>query len=200
MPAPTSSASTSPAQPSPLNPFPEVGPIADLVRDVNAIARLEGDFLLRSGQRATEYFDKYRFEAEPTLLARVAAHLEPLIPADTEMLAGLELGGVPLATALSLRTGIPAVFVRKEAKTYGTARLAEGGDIEGRRLLVVEDVVTSGGQVAISTGQLRDLGAIVDIALCVIDRSGGEIQALREANVELLSVMTKADLDQANSA
>lgn len=174
------------------------GPLDGLVAEINTIARLEGDFLLRSGQRATEYFDKYRFEAEPALLAAVAAHLEPMIPADTEMLAGLELGGVPLATALSLRTGIPAVFVRKEAKTYGTARLAEGGDIKGRKLLIVEDVVTSGGQVAISTGQLRELGAIVEVALCVIDRSGGEIAALGEADIELRSVMTKAQLDQAN--
>ena len=100
-----------------------------LAQRVNSIARLTGTFTLRSGQVATEYFDKYRFEADPVLLADIAAALAPLLPSDTEVLAGLELGGVPIATALSLHTGLPAAFVRKEAKTYGTAQLAEGADI-----------------------------------------------------------------------
>src|SRR4051812_46731355 len=107
-----------------------------LAARVNAIARLTGTFTLRSGQIATEYFDKYRFEADPVLLADVAAAMVPLLPSGTEVLAGLELGGVPIATALSLQTGLPAAFVRKEAKKYGTARLAEGADIAGRRVTV----------------------------------------------------------------
>ncbi len=69
----------------------------------------------------------------PTLLASIAEALAPLVPADTEVLAGLEMGGIPIATALSLHTGLPAAFVRKEAKKYGTARLAEGAEIAGRR-------------------------------------------------------------------
>ena len=65
------------------------------------------------------------------LLRTIAEALVPLVPAGTEALAGLELGGVPIATMLSQLTGIPALFVRKEAKTYGTCQLAEGGDIDG---------------------------------------------------------------------
>src|SRR3954454_17983879 len=98
----------------------------ELAQRVNSIARLTGTFTLRSGQIATEYFDKYRFEADPVLLADIAAALVPLLLPDTQVLAGLELGGVPTATALSLQTGIPAAFVRKEAKASGTAQLAEG--------------------------------------------------------------------------
>src|SRR4029079_14414609 len=98
----------------------------ELAQRVNSIARLTGTFTLRSGQVSTEYFDKYRFEADPVLLADIAAALVPLLPHETEVLAGLELGGVPIATALSLHTGLPAAFVRKEAKSYGTAQLAEG--------------------------------------------------------------------------
>ena len=78
---------------------------------------------------------------------------------------------MPIATALSLHTGLPAAFVRKEAKTYGTAQLAEGADIVGKRVTVIEDVITTGGQVVISTKQLRELGAIVEHVVCVIDRS-----------------------------
>ena len=71
----------------------------------------------------------------------------PLIPSEVDALAGLEMGGIPLATMLSQLTGLPTLFVRKEAKTYGTCKLAEGGEYNGRKLLVVEDVVTSGGQI-----------------------------------------------------
>ncbi len=180
--------------------------IADLARRVDRIARLTGTFTLRSGRIAGEYFDKYRFEADPVLLADLAAALEPLIPPGTEVLAGLELGGVPIATALSLRTGLPAAFVRKEAKTYGTAQLAEGAAVAGRRVLVVEDVVTTGGQVVISTAQLRDLGAQIDTVLCVIDRSDPTVDgstsgaaALLTHGLTLRAALTKSDLDAAHT-
>jgi orotate phosphoribosyltransferase len=132
--------------------------------------RLTGTFVLRSGKTAEVYFDKYLFESDPQLLWAVAELAAPLIPEGTEVLAGLELGGVPVATALSLVTGIPQVLVRKQAKRYGTARRAEGPDIAGRRVLVVEDVITTGGQVVASTQALRTAGAQVDAVLCVVDR------------------------------
>ena len=171
--------------------------IERLADDIDAIARLTGTFTLRSGQIATEYFDKYRFEAQPVLLARIAAALAPLVPADTEVLAGLEMGGIPIVTALSMHTGLPAAFVRKEAKKYGTARLAEGADIEGRRVTVVEDVITTGGQVVISTNQLRELGAKVDHVLCVIDRSPDHGAALTAEGLTMHALLTRAQLDEA---
>lgn len=131
----------------------------------------------------------------PEILRDVADAMAPLVPAGTEVIAGLELGGVPVATALSLATGLPAAFVRKEAKSYGTAKLAEGADIEGRRVLVVEDVVTTGGQVVSSTTDLRSRGAIVSEVLCVIDRSGGDHSTLEAISVGLRSLFTKSDLD-----
>lgn len=158
---------------------------------------MTGEFRLRSGKVADTYFDKYRFEGDPRLLRAVTDHLVPLVPGDTDVLAGLELGGVPLAAALSLATGLPAAFVRKEAKTYGTCRLAEGSDIDGRRALVVEDVVTTGGQVVESVGEMRSRGAIVEQALCVIDRSGGDHSPLNDAGIELIALFTLADLENA---
>lgn len=171
----------------------------DLADRINAIARLTGTFTLRSGQTATEYFDKYRFEAEPAMLADIAAALAPLVPAGTEVLAGLEMGGIPIATALSLHTGIPAAFVRKEAKTYGTARLAEGTDVAGKRVTVVEDVVTTGGQVVLSTNDLRALGADVEHVLCVIDRSPDAGGALAAEGLTLHALLTRAQLDAAEA-
>ena len=165
----------------------------DLARRVGETCRLTGTFTLRSGQVSTTYFDKYLFEADPQLLRDVADAAVALIPPDTEVLAGLELGGVPVATALSLATGLPAAFVRKEAKKYGTAKLAEGAEIAGRRVLIVEDIVTTGGQVVLSARDLQERGASLVAALCVIDRSGGDHQLAAEG-LDLISLFTAADL------
>ena len=171
------------------------------IRDRTALGRaiyecshLTGTFTLRSGAVSNEYFDKYRFESRPELLRAIGEALAALVPDDTEMLAGLELGGVPLATIVSQFTDLPAVFVRKEAKSYGTCQLAEGADVEGRRLCVVEDVVTSGGQVVISCGDLRARGATVEHALCVIDRESGGAEALAANGVELRPLFTMSEL------
>ncbi|ROR92671.1 orotate phosphoribosyltransferase [Nocardioides aurantiacus] len=175
--------------------MPAAAPDPELARDVDAACRLTGEFTLRSGQVATEYFDKYLFEAQPALLARVVARMEPLLPADTELLGGLELGGVPLATVLSARTSLPALFVRKEAKRYGTCKLAEGPDVAGRRVTLVEDVITTGGAVRDATRALRDAGAIVETVVCAIDRSPADSNPLADVGLEVRPVLTKAQLD-----
>jgi orotate phosphoribosyltransferase len=133
-------------------------------------------------------------------LRAIGEALVPLLATDTDALAGLELGGVPLATMLSQLTGLPALFVRKEAKTYGTCRLAEGGDVDGRRLTVVEDVVTSGGQVVASCGDLRARGAVVERAVCVIDRESGGPKNLAEIDVELHALFTMSELERLSVA
>ena len=166
-----------------------------VARQVYTVAPLNGTFTLRSGRTATEYFDKYQFESDPVMLDALAAKLAVLIPEGTEVLAGLEMGGIAVVTALGRHAKLPCAFVRKEAKKYGTARLAEGAEVAGRRVLVVEDVVTSGGQVVISTKDLRGLGAHVDHALCVIDRQEGGAQALAAEGITLRALLTRADLD-----
>ena len=161
---------------------------------VGELCRLSGEFTLRSGQVASTYFDKYLFEADPEILAAVAVHMAKLVPEGTEVVAGLELGGVPVATAMSLATGVPAAFVRKEAKAYGTGRLAEGADIDGRRVLVVEDVITTGGQVVTSVAQLRERGAIIDTVLCVIDRTGGNHGRLDAVDISVRALFSSDEL------
>ncbi|CAN5843269.1 orotate phosphoribosyltransferase [soil metagenome] len=157
-------------------------------------SHLTGEFLLRSGQVSHEYFDKYRFEADPQLLRAIAHALAPHVPDDTDVLAGLELGGVPLAVMLGQVTGIPTTFVRKAAKAYGTRKVAEGADVDGARVVVIEDVVTSGGQVIASTDDLRALGAVVEHAVCVIDREAGGGDALAEEGVVLRPLFTMSQL------
>src|ERR1700690_1331518 len=132
---------------------------ADLAARIYDASHLTGTFTLRSGVVSNEYFDKYLFEAEPALLRAIAAACVPLVPAGIDALAGLELGGIPLATMMSQLSGLPTRFVRKQAKTYGTCRLAEGGELEGERLCIVEDVVTSGGAILDAAVEVRAAGA-----------------------------------------
>ena len=169
-----------------------------LAREIHRASHLTGRFVLRSGAVSDEYFDKYLFESDPRLLSAIGDALVPLVPSDADALAGLETGGIPLAVILAQKTGRPARFVRKEAKTYGTAKLAEGGEVDGLRLLVVEDVVTSGGQLLASVRDLRERGAIVDAALCVIDRQAGGPEALAAEGIELRALFTMAELAAAS--
>jgi orotate phosphoribosyltransferase len=165
-----------------------------LARRIHATAHLTGTFRLRSGQVSDEYFDKYLFESDPALLRDVGRALAFPLPDRTETVAGLELGGIPLATVVSQISGLPTLFVRKEAKTYGTCRLAEGGEVAGRRLAVVEDVVTSGGQLLKSCADLRERGAEIEAVLCVIDRQQGGRDALTAAGLKFRAVFTMDDL------
>jgi len=155
---------------------------------------LRGEFKLRSGQTSNEYFDKYRFEAEPEILIEIAKKMSPLVPKGTQILAGLEMGGIPIATALSLATGIPACFVRKAAKPYGTMKLAEGAEIMKKNICVIEDVITTGGQVIESVKELRKQGAEISNVLCVIDREQGGRDKLQDVQLWLQPLFIMSEL------
>ena len=167
----------------------------DLARDVDARCRLTGEFTLRSGQVSHEYFDKYLFETDPALLTRVAAQMEGLLPDDVDLLGGLEMGGIPIVTALSARTGLPALFVRKKAKDYGTCKLAEGPEVGGGRVTLVEDVIATGGAVRDATTRCVRPARSLDLVVCAIDRSPAGDNPLADVALEVLAVLTKADLD-----
>ena len=170
----------------------------ELAKRVYSASHLTGSFTLRSGQVSSEYFDKYLFEANPSLLAEIAKHLSKLIPDGTDVLAGLEMGGIPLAVALSLHTGIPAAFVRKKPKEYGTRKFAEGAEVRGKRVCVVEDVVTTGGQIVLSTRDLRGAGANVTDVLCVIERDASSKDKLQGEGLKLSALFSMNDLHPAS--
>ena len=142
--------------------------------DLRAAAHLTGRFVLRSGAISDQYFDKYRFESDPALLRRLARRMLALVPEGAEVLAGLELGGVPIATAMSLESGLPAAFVRKEAKAYGTCLAVEGQGVAGRRVVIVEDVISTGGAVVDGAARLAEAGANVIAVVCALWRGAGE--------------------------
>jgi len=166
---------------------------SELAKKIFKACYLEGHFTLRSGLSSHEYFDKYRVESSPELLSAATRYLLPLIPKKIDGLAALEMGGIPLGTALSLETQIPVYFVRKKAKEYGTQRLCEGGEIKNKKLCIIEDVITTGGQVIQSTQELRQKGAIIDSVVCLIYR-GHNLEPLHQSGLKLLNLFDKEDL------
>ena len=169
----------------------------ELVQKIAAIATLEGTFTLRSGKVSHTYFDKYRFEGTPELLKPLAVEMAKLLPAETEIIAGLELGGVPLVTAISLETGLPAAFVRKEAKTYGTCRAIEGQDVDGKQVTFIEDVITTGGAVTDAYQLATAEGAQILAVVCAIWRGEGTPQIKNTPNLSVRPAFTRAQLENA---
>ena len=157
----------------------------ELGKNIYDVAHITGEFLLRSGKISNEYFDKYKFESLPHLLDPISEQMKDLIPEGTEILAGLEMGGIPLSSAISLKNSMPSIFVRKQAKEYGTRKLAEGSDFSGKNICVVEDVVTTGGQIIESVNELRKLGANIDSVICVIVREPKAFENLASAGLNL---------------
>jgi orotate phosphoribosyltransferase len=172
---------------------------AALLTALREHAYLEGDFVLRSGKRSQYYLDKYRFETVPDLLealgARLAAKAAEVEP-DAARLAGPELGAVALAAAASLASRLPFLIVRAEAKAYGTANRIEGAYAAGERIVLIEDVVTSGGAAADAVRAVRQAGLECRTAICVIDREEGGVDALARVGVRLFSLFSAAQVVQ----
>lgn len=163
---------------------------AELAKRIKDLSYLTGQFILRSGKTSSFYWDKYRFEGEPQVLNAVVNEMKKLLPPSFDKLAGLELGGIPLATGLSLKTGTPCLYVRKTAKQYGTCNLVEGGFQPGERVVVVEDVITTAGQVCRSVRQMRELKLVVEHVVCAIDRQQGGEEHLAALGCSLSPVFT----------
>lgn len=166
----------------------------NLAKKIKEVSQLKGSFLLRSGVTSDTYFDKYQFESDPSILKEVAEGMVPLIPSDTEILAGLELGGIPLAVMLGQILGLKVAFIRKKAKEYGTQQFAEGPELAGRKIVLVEDVVTSGSAILDATNALRHQGIDVSLAVCVIDRESGGKENLAAINVKLKALFSATQI------
>ena len=167
---------------------------AALAEDLVRAAVLRGHFVLRSGATSDYYIDKYRLTTDPALLDRIAGALLPLLPTDIVRIAGTALGAVPLATALSLKTGLPSVFVRADAKEYGTGKSVEGVLEAGERVVLVEDVVTTGGASLQAVEALREAGADVASVVAVVDREQGGSATVAAASVPFVSLFTRTEL------
>jgi orotate phosphoribosyltransferase len=165
-----------------------------LIRRIVETALLRGEFTLRSGRKSNYYLDKYRFETQSDILAELGKLIAACTDASTNRIAGPELGAVPLAAAAGLVCGKPTVFIRNQKKDYGSARQIEGVINAGDRVLLVEDIVTTGGQVVEAIKTLRDAGAVIQRVVVVIDRLEGGRENILASGVEYESLLTSRDL------
>ncbi len=165
----------------------------ELCRRIKDAAYLEGDFVLRSGRRSKYYLDKYLFETQPDILTELG-RLFADRAADADIIAGAELGGVPLAAATAMASDKPFIIIRSGKKDYGTAKQIEGRLEAGNRVLLVEDVATTGGQVLEAARILTDAGAKVVRIVCAIDRMEGARENIESAGYIFESLLKRDDL------
>jgi len=166
--------------------------LAALIKDK---AILFGNFTLRSGKKSKYYIDKYLFETDPTTLDIIAECVAERLPAGTTVLAGVELGAVPLATAVSLKTGIPFIIVKKEVKDYGTSKVYEGSSVkEDDKVVMVEDVVTTGGAAIKAAKNLQKENIRITNIIAIIDREDGGVENIKAEGFEIETVLNKTDL------
>lgn len=175
--------------------------------DLNALASriretayLEGEFTLRSGRKSNYYLDKYLFETQPDILEAIGRELAGHLGEATDRIAGAELGGVPLAASTAMACRKPFVIVRNEKKDYGTGKLLEGVLEAGDRILLVEDVVTTGGQLLEAARVLVDAGAVIERIVAVIDRQEGARESIEGAGFEFHSILTVADIRRSGAS
>ena len=151
-----------------------------------------GDFTLASGRKSRFYIDIKKAITQPAILKKIASEVLMKNP-PFDAVAGVAVGGVPLAVAVSLESGKPYVIIRKEQKAHGLASLIIG-EVSGKRVLLVEDVTTSGGSAVFGIEQLRSAGAVVEEVITVVDRDEGAEKTLSDLNVKLTPLVSMKDL------
>ena len=166
---------------------------SELARRIRESAYLEGDFILRSGKRSKYYLDKYLFETQPDILAELGRRFAPYAE-DVEVIAGPELGAVALAAAAAMAAGKPFTLVRKKAKDYGTGKQIEGAPVDGRNVLLVEDIGTTAGAALEAADVLRAAGANIKRIVFAVDRMEGAGENVEAAGYEFHAILTKEDL------
>ena len=165
-----------------------------LAKRIAEVALLHGTFTLRSGRTSNYYLDKYRFETQPDVLKALGELFAKHVTAATRRIAGAELGAVPLAAAASMASGLPCVFIRNQKKEYGTSKQVEGVIEAGDVVMIVEDVLTTGGQVLEAAKSLESTGAKVEKIVAVIDRMEGARQNIEGAGYKFEALFTTEDL------
>lgn len=172
--------------------------LIQLLKDVNCVKF--GDFVLASGKKSKYYVDIKKATTNPKVLKTVAKMIKEYLEKENELesknlkIAGVELGSVSIATAVSLETEKDLLIVRKKAKDYGTKNKIEGELNDGDRVIIVEDVTTSGGSVAKAVDEIRKNNGIVEKVFVIVDRMEGAKDNLKEMNVELIPLVTIEEL------
>ena len=166
----------------------------ELVQSLKGCGAIQfGRFVLTSGAVSDYYIDIKKASTNPEILKKIAEALAEYTD-NYDAIAGMELGAVPIIVALSLETGIPYVIIRKEKREHGTSKRIEGLDVKGKKVLIIEDVTTSGGSAVKTIQILRENQALVDEVVVVVDRESGAEEKLRNVDVNFISLLSVSDI------
>ena len=154
-----------------------------------------GRFVLTSGAISDYYVDIKKASTNPSVLKKIAEAMKGYTQG-YDLIAGMELGAVPLLVALSLKTNLPFVIVRKEKRTHGTGKQLEGPPVDQKKVLIIEDVTTSGGSVVKTIQYLRESHAFVNEVITVVDRQSGAREKLQSLEVNLIPLVEVSDILQ----
>ncbi|MBE9232684.1 orotate phosphoribosyltransferase [Cuspidothrix issatschenkoi LEGE 03284] len=166
------------------------------------LAYQEGDFVLSSGQRSSYYINGKQVTLHPQGALALARLLLPLLPEDTQAVAGLTLGADPIVSAVSVvsvyeNRAIPALIIRKEAKGHGTMAYIEGPSLPpGAKVVVLEDVVTTGQSALKAVERLQAAGYTVDRVISLIDRLQGGGELYQSVGLQFVALFTIEDLQK----
>jgi orotate phosphoribosyltransferase len=167
---------------------------SDLIRMLKECGAIQfGKFILTSGATSDYYINIKKASTDPRVLKEIAIAMKPYTEG-VDLLAGMELGAVPLVVALSLQTNIPYVIIRKEKREHGTGKQIEGGDVSGKNILLVEDVATSGGSIVRSLEILSANQGNVRKVITVVDRQSGAREKIEQFDVAFVSLVTVSDI------
>jgi len=145
-----------------------------------------GKFTLSSGKESDYYVDMKRAITDPVILSKVAELIsEKINQKDIDKIAGPALGAIPIVTAVSIVSSIPMLMIRKEKKGYGTSELIEGDLKPGDKVIVLEDVTTTGNSLINAVKAVLDSGGLVSKAFVIVDRNEGAINNLKREGVDL---------------
>lgn len=167
--------------------------LEELVKDIYRAGAFKiGDFKLTSGGLSPYYVDLRTLVSKPKLFERlVDSYIDKMraIGKDFDVIAGVETAGIPIATLISYKTGVPMVYARSGERGHGTERLVEGELAAGDRVVVIDDVLTTGGSIMNAVKAISTYGGKVAYALVFLDRLQNGTKRLREAEIAVHSVI-----------
>lgn len=167
----------------------------DLVNKLKSCGAIQyGHFVLTSGAVSDYYVDIKKASTNPQVLKTISSYIEPIVKGKYDIIAGMELGAVPLIVALSLQTGIPFVIIRKQKREHGTGKQIEGESVTNKKVLIVEDVTTSGGSVENSIWILRQNHALLDTVVTIVDRESGARKKIESLDLQFVPLVTIKDI------
>ena len=158
-----------------------------------------GNFILTSGTSSNYYIDIKKASTDPNVLKKITREISKFSK-NYDLIAGMELGAIPLIVALSLETGIPYVIIRKTKKAHGTSKQIEGSNVKDKKILIIEDVTTSGGSVIEAIKILKKQKAILDKVIVIVDRESGAKKKIEDLNIEFIPLLSISEIINDNSS